>query len=359
MLQSLPPLQIGQYQIRYPIVQGAMAVRVSGAKLAAAVANAGGVGVISAFGLGYYYSDYWNSCRKSQQWLEANRLALTDELYQARQLSPRGILGVNLLVATRGYLQLAQTAVSEGANIIFTGAGLPLELPEYTAHAPDVALVPAVASVEAALTLCQTWKQRYNRLPDALIVENCQLAGGHIGTQCQETSDFSIATVLHQLRTVLNWELGVKIPLIAAGGVWQRSDIERYLAMGASGVQVGTRFIATPECDAAPAYKAFHGAAKAADVEIVLSPVGKPARVLKNEFSRRLVKGLSQTEKRCVANCLTACLCRDRGQTYCLLQALTKASQGDVEQGLVFSGANVGRTSTIIPVEELMQELAG
>lgn len=352
----LHPLQIGKHIARYPIVQGAMAVRVSGANLAGAVANAGGVGVIASLGIGLD-SPYFDK-RKRKSFFTANKLALIDELTKARNISPDGVIGVNILVATKDYLVLAQTAAAQGANLIITGAGLPLTLPEYTADYPDVALIPTVANVEAAQFLCQTWQSRYNRLPDALIIENCQMIGGHF-TQCEQVNmpGFSIATVIAQLRDYLEKHIGVMIPLIVSGGICDRSDIERMIQIGANGVQIGTRFITTLECDADSRYKERHLQAHAADIVTVPSPVGKPSRALQNFFTEQVITDASTLERRCIANCLEVCLCRDKSKTYCLLQALSQAASGDVENGLIFSGTNIGNTQRIMSVAELMSEL--
>lgn len=349
-------LRIGKHIAHHPIVQGAMAVRVSGAKLAGAVANAGGVGVIASLGLGLD-SPYFNQ-RKPQSFFTANRLALIDELSKARTISPDGVIGVNILVATKDYPILAQTAAAQGANLIIAGAGLPLTLPEYTAEYPDVALVPVVSNVEAAQLICQTWQSQYNRLLDAFIIENCQLVGGHF-TQCEQVyfPGFSIESVISQLREYLQQQMGVMIPLIVTGGIGDRTDIARILAMGADGVQIGTRFITTKECDADQCYKNYHLQACPEDIVTVPSPVGKPSRALRNSFAEQAITDSSTTlERRCIANCLQECLCRDTGKTYCLLQALAKAARGDVEHGLIFSGANVRYTERIMFVAELMAE---
>ncbi|MDZ8240990.1 MAG: nitronate monooxygenase family protein [Nostoc sp. ChiQUE01a] len=357
MASILHPLRIGKHIAQYPIVQGAMAVGVSGAKLAGAVANAGGVGTIASLGLGLH-SPYFHQ-RKRGSFFEANRLALIDELTKARSISPDGAIAVNILVATKDYPVLAQTAAAQGANLIITGAGLPLSLPEYTADYPDVALVPSVSNLFSAQLICQIWQCKYNRLPDALIVENCQQVGGHF-SQCEDMNSpgFSIESVISQLREYFQQHLGVKIPLIVTGGIGDRTDIDRILAIGADGVQIGTRFITTEECDADERYKDYHLQSSAADIVTVPSPVGKPSRALRNFFAEQAITNSSTTqERRCIANCLETCLCRDTGKTYCLLQALSKAALGDLEHGLIFSGANVRYTERIMSVTELMAEL--
>jgi NAD(P)H-dependent flavin oxidoreductase YrpB (nitropropane dioxygenase family) len=357
MLRSLAPLRIGQHTVRYPIIQGAMAVRVSGANLAGAVANAGGVGVISSLGLGLA-SRYFGTQPRRGNFFIANQMALIDELQNARRISPDGVIGVNILIATKDYSGLAQTAAANGANLIITAAGLPLNLPAYTVDHPDVALVPMVCGLEAVQTICQTWQQQYDRLPDAFIVENSKAAGGHIGTTCEEFNS-RIENLLPEIQTYLQKQLQVDIPLIAAGGIWDRADVDRMVDLRASGVQVGTRFITTDECDADRRYKEIHLNARSEDVTIVPSPVGKPARALRNAFAEQAIAASPTLERRCVANCLEHCLCRDKHQSYCIVQALANAASGDVENGLIFSGANVGRAERILSVAEVMAELTG
>lgn len=358
-LPSLKPLQIGRHLARVPIVQGAMAVRVSGAGLAAAVANAGGIGVISSLGLGLM-SPYFNQPGQRKPFPVANRLALIDELQRARSLSPHGLIGVNVLVATRDYASLVQTAAAHGADVIITGAGAPLDLPELLADYPQVALVPMVCGLEAVQQICRTWQQRYQRLPDALIVENSQAVGGHIGTTCGMPTDHNrIEVILPLIRDYIHQELQADIPLIATGGVWDRADVDRLRALGAQGVQVGSRFITTEECDAHPRYKEFHLTAKPEDIVLVPSPVGKPGRALRNAFAEQAIAADPALVQPCPANCLTTCLCRDAKRTYCIAQALANAAQGNLEQGLVFSGANIGRADRIQPVAEVMTSLTG
>lgn len=353
--EPLPSLKIRHHTAHYPIIQGAMAVRVSGANLAGAVANAGGVGVISSLGLGLN-SPYFNVQPRRSNFLLANQLALIDELQQARAVSPSGIIGVNVLIATKDYPIIVQTAVENGANLIITAAGLPLNLPDYTANHPEVALVPLVCGLDAVQIICQTWQEKYDRLPDAFIVENYQAVGGHIGSTC-ESSNNEIECLIPQIQNYLQNQLKVSIPLIAAGGIWDRADVDRMLALGASGVQVGTRFITTEECDANRRYKEFHLHASPTDIIVVPSPVGKPARALRNAFAEKVTTSTPGLKQRCIANCLESCLYRDSRKSYCILQALANAACGDVENGLVFSGANVGRAERILSVAEVMAEL--
>ncbi|KGF72215.1 2-nitropropane dioxygenase [Neosynechococcus sphagnicola sy1] len=375
-MKLLSPLRIGQHVARHPILQGGMAVRVSGAKLAGAVANAGGIGVISTLGLGLTspHLEPQGSPSKKGRFFEANRLALIEELHQARAISPNGVIGVNVLVAMRDYPVLARTAAEQGANLILVGAGLPLDLPEYTADYPNVALVPLVSTVATARKICEHWQRQYGRLPDGLVANCPETVGGHVGVQSEALmNDCSLKQLIPDLVNYLHDEVELPIPVIAAGGVWNRMDIDKMLAFGASGVQIGTRFILTHECDADPRYKEFHLQAQPADVVIVPSPVGVPARGLRNSFTDQAIAASSRStslapltttavlsrfsKDRCIANCLHTCLYRDQQETYCLIQSLHRAAGGDVENGLVFSGTHTGQADRILTVSELMAEL--
>ena len=363
-MHTLPSLTIGQHTVPYPIVQGGMGIRVSGAGLAAAVANAGGIGTVSAVGLGlrspHFDIDEQNPKIRQTRFFEANRLALIDELQKARALSPQGVIGVNIMVATRDYETLVQTAVNHGVNLIFAGAGLPLTLPDLTAHRPEVALVPIISSGRAAQVICKKWQRQYNRLPDAFVVENPRLAGGHLGAKAEDLADPAIGaeTVIPALVSYLAEMFEQPIPVIAAGGVCDRTTLIHALGLGASGVQIGTRFIPTDECDADPRYKAFHLNADPADIVLVPSPVGLPGRALRNAFADRVNAGETPGAKdQCFANCLQVCKFRDRRETYCILRALDRACRGDVENGLVFAGSSVGGSRHIQPVAEVIAEL--
>jgi len=362
---QFPPLHIGKHVAPRPIIQGGMGIRISGANLAAAVANAGGIGTISAVGLGfnsrYFDPEERNFGRRRANFFEANRLALIDEIKKARELSPTGILAINSMVAAQDHETLVRTAAEQGINLIISGAGLPMHLPEAVADYPDVAIAPIISSVRAARVICRKWGRQYNRLPDALIVEEPRSAGGHLGAKPEqfEVSEFRLPSVIPELVAVLDREFGAKIPIIAAGGIWSRKDIERVLALGASGVQMGTRFITTEECDADIRYKEFHLQATPEDVMLVPSPVGLPGRALRNPFVEKAIAGTLEPKNACLASCLHSCSYRDRGENYCILRALDRAARGDVETGLVFAGENGGRAEAIVPVAKLMAELTG
>ena len=363
---ALPKLKIGHYTSHLPIIQGGMGIRISGANLAAAVANEGGIGIISAIGLGMN-SPYFNPAepnfgKRKKQFLKANQLALRDELKKARKLSPQGILGVNVMVAVRDYEALVRTAVEYGANLIISGAGLPFKLPEYTSENKAVALVPIISSTRAAKIICQKWQRNYARLPDAIVVENPRYAGGHLGAKTKDLNEPSVdaTSVIPELLSYIHHELDDAIPIIAAGGIGDRGDIHRALELGAKGVQIGTRFITTYECDADDRYKVFHLNAKPDEVVIISSPVGLPGRALQNTFVQQvLAEGTSNPQETCFVDCLKMCKFRDNRETYCILRALDRASRGDVETGLIFSGSNAGKAQHLISVAQLMHELTG
>ena len=361
-MSKLPSLTLGRYSVPYPVVQGGMGIRISGARLAAAVANAGGVGIISAVGLGWN-SPYFDEAERSpkqrtEQFFEANRLALIDELRQARALSPTGVIGINVMMAARGWETLVETAVAHGANLVIAGAGLPLSLPAHTLAYPEVALVPIVSSVRAAKIITRRWQKQYQRQPDGFVVESPKFAGGHLGASADAIDDpaFSLEQVIPELVAFIQTELQEPAPVIAAGGVWNRGDVERMLALGAAGVQLGTRFITTFECDADDRYKEAHLQAKPEDVMLVPSPVGLPGRAIRNAFVDRVMASEDMSEP-CSANCLQTCRCRDSRETYCIMRALNRAAAGDVDNGLIFSGANAGRIQKLVSVQAVMEDL--
>jgi nitronate monooxygenase len=247
-MKTLPSLQIGKYTARYPIVQGAMAVRVSGGNLAGAVAQAGGIGVVATLGLGLHSSfcDRYAPRRQKYQFFIANRLALIDELQKARAISPDGLIGVNVLVATKNYPDLVRTAVEQGANLIIAGAGLPLDLPEYTADYPDVALVPIVSTVSAAASICQHWQRYYHRLPDALIAE-CPRSSGGLGATSEEMDESTcqVERIVPELVDYLRHQFGSSIPVIASGGIWNRCLIQALDRAARGDVENGLVFAGT------------------------------------------------------------------------------------------------------------------
>jgi NAD(P)H-dependent flavin oxidoreductase YrpB (nitropropane dioxygenase family) len=348
---KLPELKIGDLIARVPIIQGGMGVGVSLAKLAAAVANEGGIGIISGAQNGFKEPDF----KKDNH--HANTVGLIKEIREARSLSPNGIIGVNFLAAAQNYSDLVMTAVKEKVDIIISGAGLPKNLPELV-QGSSTKIIPIVSSGKAAATISKIWDRSYNRIPDAIIVEG-PLAGGHLGFDFDELINENFKSLKELVQEVMNAiipyeeKYQTRIPVIAAGGVYDGKDIAEYLEMGAAGVQIASRFVATEECDADPAFKEAYINAKEEDIKIIKSPVGMPGRALNNAFAQRVALE-RQKVKRCY-NCIRGC---DPATTpYCITDALVASVTGDVENGLIFVGHNVFKIDHLTTVKELMTEM--
>ena len=348
----MKPLKIGDMIARLPIVQGGMGVGISLAGLASAVANAGGIGVISSAGLGVIYRSY------SNDYNAASIHGMREELRKARQTT-NGIIGVNVMVALSNFADMVRTSIEEGADIIFSGAGLPLNLPSFRPAGSKTKLAPIVSSGRAAKLLCNKWKEQYDVLPDAIVVEGPK-AGGHLGYKAAQITDpaFSLEAIVPEVvAEVKKFEeqYGVEIPVIAGGGVYTGEDIHKILSLGASGVQMGTRFVVTEECDADPAFKQTYIDATEQDVEIIQSPVGMPGRAIHNSFLDRVKEGLTKP-KACPFNCIKTCNVVD--SPYCIMLALYNAYRGKMDQGYAFAGSNAWRSTKIMKVQELMDELS-
>ncbi len=281
---KMPELKIGHLISRLPIIQGGMGVGISMSGLASAVANAGGIGVIAGAMVGITEKDI------AINGLEANCRALLREIRKAREKT-RGIIGVNIMVALTHFAEMVKAAISEKIDIIFAGAGLPLDLPSFLKKGDQTRLVPIVSSGRAAALICKRWFQRYGYLPDAFVVEGPK-AGGHLGFKADQLDDpaFCLENLLRdvvaQMKTV-EAEHGAHIPVIAAGGVYDGADIRRFLELGASGVQMGTRFVATYECDADPIFKQSYVDAKQEDLMVIKSPVATSRQGIEEPVSDR------------------------------------------------------------------------
>jgi NAD(P)H-dependent flavin oxidoreductase YrpB (nitropropane dioxygenase family) len=348
----MKPLKIGDMIARLPIVQGGMGVGISLSGLASAVANAGGIGVISSAGLGVIYRSY------SNDYNTASIHGMREELRKARQAT-KGIIGVNVMVALSNFADMVRTSIEEGADIIFSGAGLPLNLPSFRPAGSKTKLAPIVSSGRAAKLLCNKWKEQYDVLPDAIVVEGPK-AGGHLGYKAAQITDpaFSLEAIVPEVvAEVRKFEeqYGVEIPVIAGGGVYTGEDIHKILSLGASGVQMGTRFVVTEECDADPAFKQTYIDATEQDVEIIQSPVGMPGRAIHNSFLDRVKQGLTKP-KACPFNCIKTCNVVD--SPYCIMLALYNAYRGKMDQGYAFAGSNAWRSAKIMSVQALMDELS-
>ena len=344
-------LKIGDLVAKVPIVQGGMGVGISLSGLASAVANAGGVGVISAAGLGVIYKEL------ASTFDEACILGLREELRKARQKT-KGIIGVNIMVALTNFADLAKTAIEEKADVIFSGAGLPLNLPSFLNSDSTTKLVPIVSSARALKVICRRWLGEYNYLPDAVVVEGPK-AGGHLGYSHEQLDDenFSLEKTVPEVVAAvkeLEQQHGKQIPVIAGGGIYSGEDIYNIMALGADAAQMGTRFVATEECDASETFKQCYIDAKQEDIEIIQSPVGMPGRALHNNFLQKVKEGLKQP-KACPFNCIKTC---DISKSpYCIMLALYNAYRGKMENGYAFCGSNAWRCDKIVSVNELMDSL--
>ncbi len=349
----LKPLRIGKHTAKYPLIQGGMGVRISGGSLAGHVARCGGVGLVAAAGIALN-SDYF----RGTNYLQAEPEAFKAELRKAYEIAPDGVIGVNVMVALADFEILVKAAIDGGAKVIVCGAGLPLTLPGLTAHAPDVALVPIVSSLRAAQLIIKKWEKGYNRLPDAIVVEDPDTAGGHLGEKMEQigTGDYDQYGTIRAIKAFIAAEFGQDIPVIAAGGIWDRADLMHALAEGADGVQMASRFVPTVECDADDAFKAAYLECRKEDIGLIMSPAGLPGRaIIGNQES---IVGYDQDNATVCANaCLKKCSYKESGERFCIVTALDRAQRGDVETGLVFCGTNAWRADRISTVQEVFDEL--
>lgn len=364
MMNQWKPLQIGKYTIPVPIVQGGMGVGLSWDQLAGTVAKYGALGTISAVGTGYYQNGKYAGKMVKGRPVQPENLnppqALQEIFTNARKICGEAPLACNILYALNNYGQIVRDACEAGANMIVTGAGLPLDLPEFTKAYPDVALIPIVSSARALKIICKRWLKRYNRLPDAIVLEG-PLSGGHLGFSKEQITDpaFCLEALLPEVVATRN-EFG-DFPVIAAGGIWTKADIERMLALGADGVQIATRFIGTFECDASLAQKQALIDATAEDITIIDSPVGHPGRALKSELFRR-IESNDAPRIACVSNCVAPC---ERGTGarkvgFCIADRLSDTQFAeDPTLGLYFTGAYGYRLEKLQTVKSVLAELTG
>ena len=334
---KMPELKIGHLISQLPIIQGGMGVGISMSGLASAVANAGGIGVIAGAMAGITEKDVSANGR------EANCRALAREIRKAREKSG-GIIGVNIMVALTHFADLVKTAIAEKVDIIFAGAGLPMELPGFLKNGDRTRLVPIVSSARAAALICKRWFQRYNYLPDAFVVEGPK-AGGHLGFKLEQLDDpaFRLENLVREVVAAMEKvaaQHNIRIPVIAAGGVYDGADIKRFLDMGASGVQMGTRFVATHECDADDAFKQSYVDAREEDLTVIKSPVGLPGRALNNSFLTDVAAGIRRPF-RCPYHCIKTC--NPEKSPYCIGMALAQARRGKLNSGFAFAGVNAFR----------------
>jgi nitronate monooxygenase len=347
MDMKMPSLRIGDLVAKFPIVQGGMGVGISLSGLASAVANEGGIGVIAAVMIGMLESDIYFNYKK------ANMRALRREIKNARELSS-GIIGVNIMVALTNFEDMVRTSIEEGIDIIFSGAGLPLDLPSYRRDKTNPKLVPIISSARAAVAICKRWL-RYETLPDAFVAEG-PLAGGHLGFHEEQIDDpdFALEKLIPEvIEAVIPFckKYDVEIPVIAAGGIYTGADIHKFLKLGAAGVQMATRFVTTDECDADIRFKQAYIDAKKEDLRMIKSPLGLPGRAIKNQFLDDVESGIRKPFK-CPYHCIKTCNCTD--SPYCIALALTNAKRGNLKSGFAFAGENAYRADQIVSIKELV-----
>lgn len=349
----MKPLVIGNKAARLPIVQGGMGVGVSLSGLAGAVAHAGGVGVISAAQIGFEEPDFLTNCH------ESNLRALKKHLALAKEQSRGGLVGVNIMAATKEYEAQVRAACEAGADLIISGAGLPADLPGMVrGYETQTKIAPIVSSAKSARVILKLWDRHYHRTADLVVIEGPE-AGGHLGFTREQLESITRMDYDREIRAIIEavQEYGRKygrhIPVIVGGGIFDKADVKHALELGADGVQLATRFVVTKECDAAQAFKQAYLDADASSIEIIKSPVGMPGRAIRNAFLEKVSRGQVRVN-RCLS-CLAAC--NPAKAPYCITQALIAAVRGDVENGLIFCGTNAARLKQMTTVPELMEEL--
>ena len=348
-------LTIGKYTVPYPVIQGGMGVRISAGRLAGSVAKCGGVGLVAAAGIGLNSGLY-----DGRNYFHADAEGFKAEICKAYEIAPDGVIGVNVMVALSDFEQLVKASVEAGAKVIVCGAGLPMSLPELTADHPDVALVPIVSSLRAAQLIARKWLKAYKRLPDAVVVEDPDTAGGHLGEKMENigTGEYDQYATVRQVKAFFRDECGAEVPVIAAGGVWDRADLEHALAEGADGVQMASRFVCTEECDAADAFKQAYLRCSKEDIGLIMSPAGLPGRAILNNKDNIRRYDLDNGTP-CRMGCLKKCSYKESGERFCIVSSLDRAQRGVVDTGLVFCGTNAWRADRITTVREIFEELFG
>jgi NAD(P)H-dependent flavin oxidoreductase YrpB (nitropropane dioxygenase family) len=347
------PLTIGRYSVPYPLIQGGMGVRISAGNLAGHVARCGGIGLIATAGISLNSPHY-----DGHNFFTADPLALADEIRKAYAIAPDGVIGTNCMVAVTNYEEMVRTSCRAGAKIIVSGAGLPLNLPELTAEWPEVAIVPIVSSVKAAELIARKWHKGYNRLPDAVVVEDPDTAGGHLGEKLENigTGAYDQYATVRGVKDYFRETWNVDMPVIAAGGVWDRADLLHALAEGADAVQMASRFVCTVECDASEAFKQAYLDCKPEDIGLVMSPAGLPGRAIKGNIEQVRQRDVD-LDVTCPSGCLKKCTYKTGQERFCIVHALDRAQRGDVETGLIFCGTNAWKADRITTVQAIFDEL--
>ena len=345
-------LKVGNKVSKYPIIQGGMGVGVSMHRLAGTVSKEGGIGVISTADIGYQEPDFYENP------MAANLRAIGKEIKKAREIAGEDkILGVNVMVALRNYAEIVKECVKQKIDLIISGAGIPKDLPEYV-KGTKTKIAPIVSSLRCCKLIVEHWKKKYDYIPDMIVIEGPE-AGGHLGFKESELISEDMPKLEDITTDVVDYikdvekETGKEIPVIAAGGIWDGKDIKKFLDLGASGVQMATRFVATDECDASQEFKEAYVNAKQEDIKIIHSPVGMPGRAINNQFIQKEETQKSKIEK--CYGCIKTCNVKDA--PYCITKALINSVKGNIEKGLIFCGSNVYKIKEIVSVHSLMQEL--
>ncbi len=352
MSTKMKGIKVGDKQSKYPIIQGGMGVGVSMHNLAGNVSKEGGIGIISTADIGYLEEDF------AKEPMKANLRAIEKEIKKAREIAGKDkIIGVNIMVALKNYSEIVRECVKQKIDLIISGAGIPKELPEYV-KGTTTKIAPIVSSLRCCKLIVSHWIKKYNYVPDMIVIEGSE-AGGHLGFKSEELEENKkpkleniVTDVVNYIKGVEN-ETGKDIPVIAAGGIWDSKDIKKFLNLGASGVQMATRFVATNECDASTEFKQAYINAKSEDVKIIKSPVGMPGRAINNSFIKKVENEKCKIEK--CYNCIKTCDVAN--SPYCITKALINSVKGKVENGLIFCGSNVSKIKEIVSVHDLMQEL--
>lgn len=347
---ELKSLKIGDLVAKVPIVQGGMGVGVSLSNLAGSVAACGGVGIISTAQIGYMEPEY------DKKPVETNLSAIKKYVDKAREIAKGGIIGVNIMVATKYYEEYVKEAVKAGVDLIVSGAGLPTSLPALVENT-KTKIAPIVSSVKSAKVICKLWDKHYGKTPDMVVIEGPK-AGGHLGYSLEEletiTDEKYEKEILEIKKLVETYEAKYdkEIPVVFGGGVYERSDMEHYLNLGLNGVQMGTRFVTTYECDASEAYKNTYIEAKKEDIRIVKSPVGMPGRAIYNKFMENA--SVENFKLRACHQCISTC--KQKDIPYCITDALVNAAKGNVNEALLFCGEKAYKATKLEHVSDIFEE---
>ena len=342
-------IKIGNKILKLPIIQGGMGVGVSLGNLAGNVALEGGMGTISAAHPGY------NNKNFDTDVLQSNIQGLKNEIKKAKEIaSGNGLIAVNIMVAINGYQNFIKTAVESKVDAIISGAGLPLDLPKYANK--ETLIAPIISSKKALELIIRRWKRVYDRLPDFVVIEGPK-AGGHLGFNKEDliaNTTESLEDILSDVKQYLS-DNELQIPTFVAGGIYDYEDITHFLNLGADGVQMGTRFVTTNECDADISFKQAYIDSTKEDIIFVKSPTGFTGRGIKNKYMEKIMQSPNMAVDKCY-NCLKKCNPMDT--PYCITTALINAVTGE-KDSLIFCGSNAYKADKLISVKDLMKELKG